>query len=314
VRDRDRHGDRGQRSRSRGRRGGKGKDRRSPGRRSRRLGEQIVDVTEIDFGLAPGAQELGDKFESGQPLQELLDKLLQGQVDPLNAPFLKLKCMEHRGSLLCANNKRLKCLKDYQSKVPQKVLVRIEVTEPKDKEFENFLHHFTNNDMGKTTVRRPSRPRGKGDKGKGTRKGGKDRGKGKDRGSKGKSKDGRRPSKGGGKGGRGYAPGPVGAGGKGRNKGSEKGKGAYEEDFNVEQGYQEDGYPEDGYREDGYQEEGYPDDGYDAYGQTEEGNYGDDGWEGDQGYGGDDQFYEEGEGGQWDEAPGDEPYDPEAPA
>jgi len=262
-----------------------------------KLGEQMLEVNEVSFGAR--AEDLGDTFSTGQPLKTLTDKLLAGQVDPLNAPFLKLKCMAHQGRLLCADNKRLKCLKDYQDKVPQKVLVRVEVCES-DREVQTFLEHFTNVDKGESTVirsRSGSRPHAKGDakgrgKGKGGKSGGgKSAGKGKDRGGKGRSKDGRRPR------------GGLRRGGKGRSKGEkgDKGKAPYEEDFH-EEGYHDDGY-DDGYRDD-------------DNGQAD-GN-GDEGWDGDQGYG-DDQFYDEEypqEGSQWDETNdvGGEPYDPEDPA
>jgi len=163
------------RSRSRGRRpmGGSGSGRpRSPvrggggggggpprGRPAQPI-ERVVSVDQVQFS-AP-LSKVGDTFENGRPLQELIDKLVSGEVDPLREPFLRLRAIERRGELNCLDNHRLKCLKEYQKQATQKVEIRVIVqARHDDNDMHNFLEHYSSGNQGDTVVQRRNREMGR---------------------------------------------------------------------------------------------------------------------------------------------------------
>jgi len=102
--------------------------------------------------------EISEVFDDGKLLKDLVDMLVRNQVDPLRDPFLLLQASEVRGNLVCSNNRRLRCLKEYHAKIaPQEVQVRVHVDHP-DHDETTFLSHFTTKNDGKSVaIRRNAR-------------------------------------------------------------------------------------------------------------------------------------------------------------
>jgi len=118
-------------------------------------GEQIVPVGEL---VHSSKGEISEVFDDGKLLKDLVDMLVRNQVDPLRDAFLLLQATEVRGNLVCSNNRRLRCLKEYHAKIaPQEVQVRVQVDHA-DNEETTFLSHFTTkNDGESVAIRRNAR-------------------------------------------------------------------------------------------------------------------------------------------------------------
>ncbi|CAK9008157.1 unnamed protein product [Durusdinium trenchii] len=97
--------------------------------------EMIVDVRELRYSQLT-IQGRWFKEEDGQPrrsLEELIDALKAGSINPMQADFLKLTVvlkMDSQGqkALFSTDNRRLYCLKEYQREIGNKpVPVRVRI-------------------------------------------------------------------------------------------------------------------------------------------------------------------------------------------
>mmetsp|Transcript_133176 Transcript_133176/g.249045 ORF Transcript_133176/g.249045 Transcript_133176/m.249045 type:complete len:694 (-) Transcript_133176:194-2275(-) len=69
------------------------------------------------------------RFRDGRPLQRLIDELCSGHVDPLQADFLILETCSVNGKLMCINNRRLFCVREFQKRSARMIFLRVKITE-----------------------------------------------------------------------------------------------------------------------------------------------------------------------------------------
>ncbi|CAK8997976.1 unnamed protein product [Durusdinium trenchii] len=83
---------------------------------------------EILVDSLPLAREVEEShFDNGYPLRHLVYDLIGGQCSP-SAHFLRLRCVMHSdGRLVCRNNRRLWCLKQFQEKMRGRLEVKVRV-------------------------------------------------------------------------------------------------------------------------------------------------------------------------------------------
>ena len=77
-----------------------------------------------------------------------MTQLLDGTVDPMRDEFLLLESVKVDNKLYCLNNRRLKCLWDYQQLVQHEVKVRLKVTKFKNPILQKFLRSYTSSHRG----------------------------------------------------------------------------------------------------------------------------------------------------------------------
>ncbi|CAE7481327.1 unnamed protein product [Symbiodinium sp. CCMP2456] len=151
-RGRERH----RRSRSASRSRGAGGERR---RRREKVEENPLGDKEMLLdnvvSCSPHPIDIRGCFQDGRPMQELVDKLVLAEADPLRDDFLKLRCVIHQGQIICLDARRLACLQEYARKVQREVTIRVNVNESWDKDpnVSNFLKHYTTVDGGPPKVR-----------------------------------------------------------------------------------------------------------------------------------------------------------------
>lgn len=94
--------------------------------------------------------EIGEAFDDGKLLKDLVDMLVRGEADPLREPYLLLHATELNGNLVCSNNRRLRCLKEYQAKIaPEEVRARVQVDKVDD-DIALFVNHLTTKNGGES--------------------------------------------------------------------------------------------------------------------------------------------------------------------
>jgi len=88
-------------------------------------------------------------------MQELVDKLVLAEADPLRDEFLKLSCVFYQGKFQSTDVRRLACLQEYARKVQREVRVKVNVTDCWDdsRNISKFVQHYTTRDGGTPTVR-----------------------------------------------------------------------------------------------------------------------------------------------------------------
>lgn len=100
----------------------------SEGSGSRKLSSSRYEEREILVDSLPLAREVEEShFDNGYPLRHLVYDLIGGQCSP-SAHFLRLRCVMHSdGRLVCRNNRRLWCLKQFQEKMRGRLEVKVRV-------------------------------------------------------------------------------------------------------------------------------------------------------------------------------------------
>jgi len=119
------------------------------------LGDKEMLLDHVVSG-SPNPIDIRGSFQDGRPMQELVDKLVLAEADPLRDDFLKLRCVIHQGQITCLDVRRLACLQEYARKVQREVTIRVNVQDNWDKDqiVSGFLKHYTTADGGSPKVRR----------------------------------------------------------------------------------------------------------------------------------------------------------------
>lgn len=105
--------------------------------------EKVCPIVAPVREVAYTQDSIGANFKDGRPLQDLIEQLLSGEVDPLKADFLELPAIKVGHKLRSQANRRLHCLKKYQEKVDHEVKVRLLVIRPSDPVMRRFMACFT---------------------------------------------------------------------------------------------------------------------------------------------------------------------------
>lgn len=118
------------------------------------MGDKEMLLDQV-VSCSPHPIDIRGCFQDGRPMQELVDKLVLAEADPLRDDFLKLRCVIHQGQIICLDARRLACLQEYARKVQREVTIRVNVNESWDKDpnVSNFLKHYTTVDGGPPKVR-----------------------------------------------------------------------------------------------------------------------------------------------------------------
>lgn len=90
-----------------------------------RIYERIAFVRDLRYTR----DRLPARFGDGRRLEELLSELRDNRVVASSAPFLVLNVVRFKGRLFCLDNRRLWCLRQFQSQASHDVRVRVRVHE-----------------------------------------------------------------------------------------------------------------------------------------------------------------------------------------
>eukprot|EP00408_Alexandrium_pacificum_P053166 CAMPEP_0171242158 /NCGR_PEP_ID=MMETSP0790-20130122/45519_1 /TAXON_ID=2925 /ORGANISM="Alexandrium catenella, Strain OF101" /LENGTH=258 /DNA_ID=CAMNT_0011708895 /DNA_START=60 /DNA_END=832 /DNA_ORIENTATION=- len=90
-----------------------------------RVYERIAFVRDLRYTR----DRLPARFDDGRPLQELLGELRSSRVVASSAPFLVLNVVHFKGRLFCLDNRRLWCLRQFQTQASHEVRVRVRAHE-----------------------------------------------------------------------------------------------------------------------------------------------------------------------------------------
>jgi len=106
-----------------------------------------VPVNEVNFTH----DTIKDRFQDGRSLDRLISELLSGEVHPLKEQNLQLDVFNVGGKLFSLNNRRLKCLKEYQLHCKHEVIIAVQLTRVEGKILK-FLEAFTSQNSGQDVV------------------------------------------------------------------------------------------------------------------------------------------------------------------
>jgi len=97
--------------------------------------EKVIEVSKVRFTH----DAITGNFADGRTFADLIHQLVKGEVDPLKAPFCRLKALDINGDFFSLSNRRLHCLKKYQERVRHTVYVKLDVTKVQDSNQQRLL-------------------------------------------------------------------------------------------------------------------------------------------------------------------------------